>query len=137
VKNVIFTGEAPEAELLDYYRTADVFVMPNRTINNGDTEGFGIVFLEAGACGKPVIGGRDGGVPDAVANGETGLLVDGNSVSEIANAAIRLLSNQELCATLGRAGLERARCCSWDRKAEEFHRLCLKTVQATVRARKE
>jgi phosphatidylinositol alpha-1,6-mannosyltransferase len=52
-ERVIFAGAASDAELTAYYRTADVYVMPNRTTASGDTEGFGLVFLEAGACGNP------------------------------------------------------------------------------------
>ena len=64
--------------------------MPNRRLPDGDTEGFGLVFLEANACGLPVIAGRDGGSTDAVRHGENGLVVDGTSVADIA-AAMRLL----------------------------------------------
>ena len=74
---VIFTGAVSDAEAVEFYRTCDVYVMPNRATEDGDTEGFGLVFLEAGACGKPVIGGRAGGVPDAITHEVTGLLVEG------------------------------------------------------------
>ncbi len=80
--NVHFAGEVPEDELVDHYCLGDVFVMPNRRLPNGDTEGFGLVFLEANGCGLPVIAGRDGGSTDAVSNGVNGLVVDGNSVDE-------------------------------------------------------
>ena len=77
---VLFTGGVSDDDVLEYYRTCDVYAMPNRTTVTGDTEGFGLVFLEAGACGKAVIGGKAGGVPDAIRDGETGFLVDGTSV---------------------------------------------------------
>ena len=122
---VIFAGRVPWVDLPRYYRSCDVFIMPNRTLSNGDTEGFGLVFLEANACAKPVIGGKAGGVPDAIANGETGILVDGNSVEEIADAAIPLLNNQELAERMGQAGYKRALSCSWANKAKEFREICI------------
>ena len=59
---VVFTGAVSDAALVDHYCLGDVFVMPNRRLPDGDTEGFGLVFLEANACGLPVIAGRDGGM---------------------------------------------------------------------------
>ena len=82
-KHITLTGPLSDADLLAAYRSADLFIMPNRTMPDGDTEGFGLVFLEANACGRAVIGGKAGGAVEAVRDGETGLLVDGNSVQEI------------------------------------------------------
>ena len=65
-KVVRFVGEVPFESLSEYYNTADIFIMANRTLPNGDVEGFGIVFLEANACGKPVIAGDSGGTADPV-----------------------------------------------------------------------
>lgn len=97
-------GEVPFSSLPSYIAACDVFLMPNRTEGPGDVEGFGIVFLEAGYLGKPVIGGLSGGVPDAIKHGETGLLVDGNSPEEIAEAVIGLLKDPEKRRTMGNAG---------------------------------
>ena len=72
-----------------------------------EREGFGIAFLEANAFGKPVVGGRVGGVPDAVVQGTTGLLVDPRSDSEVAEAIIRLLKNPEEARRLGDNGRRR------------------------------
>ena len=69
-----------------------------------EREGFGIAFLEANAFGKPVVGGRIGGVPDAVVHGKTGLLVDPRSDSEVAEAIIRLLKNPDEARRLGDNG---------------------------------
>lgn len=121
---VVFAGRVPWEELPDYYRTADVFAMPNRTLASGETEGFGLVFLEANACGKPVVGGRAGGVPDAVSDGETGILVDGRSTDEIVEAVVRLFEDATLRERMGRAGVERARHFGWTAKAQEFRDLC-------------
>jgi len=132
---VIFTGRVSWADLPQYYRSCDVFIMPNRTLPNGDTEGFGLVFLEANACEKPVIGGKAGGVPDAVADGETGILVDGNSVEEIAKAAIQLLSNKELAQRMGHAGYMRALNFSWANKAKEFGKICMSLSNSSPQSR--
>ena len=77
---VIFAGKVPHEELPDYFRTADVFVMPSVK------EGFGIVFLEAAACGLPVIGGNRDGSVDALADGVIGTLVDPEDPAMIAKA---------------------------------------------------
>jgi phosphatidylinositol alpha-1,6-mannosyltransferase len=98
--------------------------MPNRTTENGDTEGFGLVFLEAGACGKPVIGGAAGGVPDAIMHEVTGLLVDGTSAEAIAASCIRLLKDTELRNKFGANGLVNACNNEWRIKTQLFLALC-------------
>jgi phosphatidylinositol alpha-1,6-mannosyltransferase len=122
--SVLFLGHVSDEDRLAWYRTADLYAMPNRTLNDGDTEGFGLVFLEAGACGLGVIGGRAGGVPDAILDGETGLLVDGESVPDIAAACIRLLLDPQLRATMGRNGMAHAARMSWPIQAAAFLRIC-------------
>lgn len=105
-EHVAFLGEVPSGELPDYFAASDCFVMANRQEGLGDVEGFGIVFLEAGSLGKPVIGGRSGGVPDAVRDGETGILVDGSSIDEIGSAIARLLSEPSRAREMGERGRE-------------------------------
>jgi phosphatidylinositol alpha-1,6-mannosyltransferase len=102
----VFTGHVAGGRLLDLYRACDVFVMASR-VEGAHAEGFGIVFLEAGLMGKPVVGGRSGGIPDAVAEGETGFLVDPGDPSEIAGAVVRILLDGDLAARLGAAGRRR------------------------------
>lgn len=121
---VIFTGSVSNEEVVRYYRTADLYAMPNRTTDSGDTEGFGLVFLEAGACAKPVVGGRAGGVPDAILEGETGLLVDGRDPAEIAATVIRLLADPDLAARMGQQGLAHSRSNSWPAQAARLLALC-------------
>ncbi len=105
---IVFAGRVSSEELPFYYNACDVFIMPNYEIKEArDVEGFGIVFLEANACGKPVIGGRSGGVEDAIVEGKTGLLVDPLSREEIAGALISLLTDEKLAKELGRKGRER------------------------------
>ena len=73
--HVLLHGELHSDDLLRAYQQCDLFALPNRTVN-GDTEGFGIVLLEAQACGKPVIAGNSGGTADAVNSPESGLILD-------------------------------------------------------------
>jgi len=113
---VSFAGVIPDDELPAYRAVSAIFLLPNR-IHQGDIEGFGIVFLEAAAAGKPVIGGDSGGVPEAVERDVTGLVVDG-SVPQVISAVRRLAASEELRRDLGSAGRERAvRDFSWERAA--------------------
>jgi len=128
-ERVVFAGRVPDEELADYYGAADVFIHPNRELPNGDVEGFGIVFLEANAAGKPVIGGNSGGTPDAVVDGVTGFLIDPNDVDAVADAAIRLLTDRDLARKLGEQGRERARTeFTWERAVERLRALNRKVV---------
>jgi phosphatidyl-myo-inositol dimannoside synthase len=120
---VIFTDQVPSEDLVDHYALGDVFVMPNRTIANGDTEGFGLVFLEANACGIPVIAGRDGGSTDAVQDGYNGLVVDGRSIEEIATAMRSLRRDGALRQRLREGGLKVAGKADWRKKADDFLRI--------------
>ncbi|MBW7897488.1 GDP-mannose-dependent alpha-(1-6)-phosphatidylinositol monomannoside mannosyltransferase [Candidatus Brocadiaceae bacterium B188] len=104
-QSVMLVGYIDEKDLPILYNLCDVFVMPSYELNDGkDYEGFGIVYIEANACGKPVIGGRSGGVADAVIDGKTGLLVEPHNIDEIAGAIIRLLNNTELARRMGENG---------------------------------
>lgn len=96
------------------YGACDVFAMP--AVREGaDVEGFGLVFVEAGACGKAVVAGREGGQPEAVIDGHSGLVVDGRDVEALASALARLLSDAELRRSMGRAGRARAMELDWPR----------------------
>jgi phosphatidylinositol alpha-1,6-mannosyltransferase len=101
-------GHVPMEDLPRWYNACDVFAMPNRDID-GDTEGFGLVYLEAAACGKPAIAGLAGGTGAAVVDGVTGLRVDGANTEAVADGIARILGDIEFAQRLGRAGLERAR----------------------------
>ncbi|MFM8597901.1 MAG: glycosyltransferase family 4 protein [Mycobacterium sp.] len=102
---VVFTGGLPADELPAHYAMADVFAMPCRTRGAGlDVEGLGIVFLEASATGIPVIAGRSGGAPETVRDGETGRVVDGRDVEQIAGAVTGLLCDPGLATRMGQAG---------------------------------
>jgi phosphatidyl-myo-inositol dimannoside synthase len=105
---VEFLGFVDEDELAQRYTAADVFAMISREIDDkGEVEGFGIVYLEANACATPVLGGRSGGVEDAIADGESGLLVDPTNVAELGAALVRLLRDEPLRRDLGQRGRRR------------------------------
>ena len=105
--HVTFTGGVPSADLPAYHAMADVFAMPCRTRGAGlDVEGLGIVFLEASATGVPVVAGSSGGAPETVQHNKTGLVVDGRSVPQIADAVSELLADPDRAAAMGAAGRE-------------------------------
>ena len=100
-----FVGQVGDDEVDAWYHACDVFVLASRESDvSGGAEGYGIVFVEASLRGKPVVGGRSGGIPDAVIDGETGLLVDPSDPADIAEAVTRLLTERELADRLGRGG---------------------------------
>lgn len=103
---VIFAGEISDNELVAFYELCDVFIMVPRQIG-GDVEGFGTVFLEANQFGKPVVASKSGGVAEAVVDGITGLLVDGENTDQIAEAAVKLLFDNSLAKKLGEQGRKR------------------------------
>lgn len=82
---VTLAGFVPDEQLCDYYNLCDLFAMPSKR------EGFGIVYLEALACGKPTLGGNQDGAVDALCHGELGALVDPDDVEEIAQILIKIL----------------------------------------------
>tara|TARA_R110001583_G_scaffold195457_1_gene373805 strand:+ start:4968 stop:6185 length:1218 start_codon:yes stop_codon:yes gene_type:complete len=127
--HVTFAGRVADTELADYYRLSDIFAMPNREMPDGDTEGFGLVFLEANACRKAVVGGRAGGAVEAVRDGENGLLADGWSVPDVADALTRLLTDSELQKRIEARGLEIALASSSRAKAEQFYDLCMELAK--------
>jgi len=128
---VDFLGFADDAEMSRYFNSADVFIMPSRmTPDSRGTEGFGIVYLEANACGKPVIGGKSGGVPDAVMDGETGILVDPENVEDIKKAITWLYENPDERMRMGARGRERALSdFQWDGITERFIKIILKNLE--------
>jgi phosphatidylinositol alpha-1,6-mannosyltransferase len=122
---VTFTGRITYENLPTYLSAADLFVMPSRSRFFGlEVEGLGIVYLEASACGIPVIAGNSGGAPDAVLEGVTGLCVDGTNVAAIASAVIEMCSDAERASTMGAAGRNWiVDQWSWDIWSKEFNAL--------------
>jgi phosphatidylinositol alpha-1,6-mannosyltransferase len=114
-----FLGHVEPDDLPRWYNACDVFAMPNREVA-GDTEGFGIVYLEAAACAKPAVAGIAGGTGSAVLHGITGLRVDGTSQKEVETALFSLLADSLTAERLGSNALERVmREFSWGRVADQ------------------
>lgn len=103
-EHVRFFTDVKDAEVPMFYSACDLFAMPCRELSDGDVEGFGIVYLEANTYGKPVIAGNSGGAVEAVENNINGVVVDPLNVSEIANAAIDLLINEQKAKEMGERG---------------------------------
>jgi phosphatidylinositol alpha-1,6-mannosyltransferase len=112
-------GHVSPDDLPRWYCAADLFAMPNREID-GDTEGFGMVFVEAAACGTTALAGEAGGTGAAVLHEQTGLRVDGADVEAVAQALTRLLWDDQLRAGLAEAACARAHTeLGWERVAEK------------------
>lgn len=113
-------GFVPDEDLPALYNAADLFVLASRRFDLL-VEGFGIAVVEASACGLPVIGGRSGGIPEAVREGETGLLVDPEDPAALAGAIGQLLGDEALRRRMGAAGRTAVeRYFNWDRVAADL-----------------
>jgi phosphatidyl-myo-inositol dimannoside synthase len=105
--HVVFTGEINDSELVALYQRSELFVLPARTVvssPNPKGEGFGIVFLEAMAFGKPVVGPRYGAPAEIIRDGQNGLLVDPEDPASLAEALSRLLADPDVAVAMGKAG---------------------------------
>ena len=124
-REVVFLGEVSDEALAGLYRSCDVFIQLSREAGSGGgAEGFGIVCLEAGACGKPVVAGRSGGLLDAVSDGVTGILVDPKDLGAVAEAILAVLQDPALGQHLGQQGRARVlREFTWDHMAQRARRL--------------
>lgn len=121
---VHFLGAISDEELEQMYRAADIFIMPSREIDGGDVEGFGIVFVEANSFGLPVIGGKSGGVVDAVIDGETGILVESESAQKVSNAINTLFTDKSYATRLGEQGKKRVEeFFQWKKQAQHLQKL--------------
>ena len=120
--SVAFAGQVSESDLPRFYRSGDVFAMPCRNRFGGlEVEGWGNVFIEAAACGRPVVVGDSGGARESLVPGETGLLVDGSVVAQVSEAIGSLLADPARAESMGRAGRERVeRAFAWSRPAEQL-----------------
>jgi glycosyltransferase involved in cell wall biosynthesis len=103
---VSFLGFVSKEELADEYANCDIFVLPAIVDSKGDTEGLGVVLIEALAYAKPVVATNVGGIPDVITSGQTGQLVPEKDVRSLAHAILSVLANPELFAEMGLKGLE-------------------------------
>ncbi|MGI5817756.1 MAG: glycosyltransferase family 4 protein [Armatimonadota bacterium] len=118
---VRFLGRVDDERLAALYAAADLYVMPSRPVRGALPEGLGLVYLEAAAAGTPSVATRFGGIPDAVADGETGLLVPPDEPDALADAIIELLGDDARRAAMGEAARERVLSeFTWARVAERF-----------------
>lgn len=118
---VRFTGRLAAERLAACYAAADLFVMPSHAVPGELAEGLGLAYLEAAAAGVPSVGSDFGGIPDAIADGETGLLVPPRDSAALAEALVRLLTDSALRDRMGAAARERVeREFTWRRVAERF-----------------
>jgi phosphatidyl-myo-inositol dimannoside synthase len=124
---VTFAGEVSYRELPAYFRAGQVFAMPCRTRKLGlEVEALGAVFLQASAVGRPCVAGDSGGAPEAVLDGETGLVVDGTDADHVGEAIVRLLRDPEGAAKLGARGAEWVRReLTWDALSARLRGLLL------------
>jgi phosphatidyl-myo-inositol dimannoside synthase len=120
---VRFLTEVPDSDLPGLYNCAQVYLGLSRRMDQ-QVEGFGISLVEASACGVPVLGGRSGGIPDAVRDGETGLLVDPEQPGSVSQTLRGLLQDRPLAQRLGAAGRKAVeRYFNWDRVAADLARI--------------
>ncbi|MGY1438744.1 glycosyltransferase family 4 protein [Streptomyces reniochalinae] len=129
---VVFAGAREHDALPPYYAAADVFAMPCRTRRLGlESEGLGIVYLEAAAAGLPVLAGDSGGAPEAVEDGVSGYVVDGGDVRAVAGRLAGLLNDPAARALMGARGRARVEAeWSWETSAGQLRTLLSRTVES-------
>jgi phosphatidylinositol alpha-1,6-mannosyltransferase len=120
---VKFAGAVAHGETRHFYNSAQIVLLPNR-VEDGDADGLPLVFLEANACARPVIGGKAAGSAEIIHDGENGVLVDGRDSGEIAAAICALLGDETRRAAMGRKGREMAQAWGWSARAQLFLQAC-------------
>ena len=129
-ERIRFLGKVDEKEVADYYSACDLFAMLSRR-DGADVEGLGIAFLDASACGRPVLGTRSGGIPDAVEHGRTGLLVEPGNAGQAAAAVRKLLNDRDYADRLGRQGRSRVEeRFTWDLVCERVRRILVAMTES-------
>ena len=123
LRNVIFYDVVSAAELAEQYRQASLFILTPQEGQGAERwhfEGFGLVYLEAGAYGVPVIASQSGGVSDAVKNGETGFILASEDINGMVQASLKLLRDAQLNQQMGRANRLYAETLTWQKCAAEY-----------------
>lgn len=111
--NIIFKEGLNDEELIKIYCQSDLFLLTPVNIANDKFEGLGLVYIEANACGKPVIGTMNCGAEDVITDGVNGFLVEQNSITQTSNAILKILNNSELAIELGNNGRKKAKSMDW------------------------
>ncbi len=130
---VKFVGNVSEAEKLALLAHADVFMLTPVTSREGGFEAFGLVFLEANACGVPTVGIKDSGAEDAIRDGVTGMLAEKDDVDGVAERLSRLLTDETLRRELGTNGVAFANELTWDRTSSQIEGLYRESLQSGER----
>ncbi len=118
--HVVFVGSVSDTDIIKYFHACDVYVHTPRVAGKYFFEGFGIVYLEAGACGKPSVGADAGGIKDALIHNETGFVASNEDVSGIAQYVNKLLSDPVLSAQFGVNARTYALEHTWDKIADQY-----------------
>jgi len=118
-KVFILNNIESQEKLIQIYQGAELFCLMSQNVGH-DVEGFGLVFLEAAACGLPVVGSEDCGVEDAVQDGKNGFLVNSRSIDDFADAIIKILQDRQLKEKMQANSLALARASDWKIKIEEY-----------------
>lgn len=121
-ENVDFVGRKSGGDLVAYFKACDIYVHTPKVIDK-KFEGFGIVYLEASACGKPIVATDAGGIRDAVINDKTGLIAEDGDINGISKSILTLLENEELAKHMGNAGLQYAKDHDWGKIALSYQNL--------------
>jgi len=129
---VTFAGSVSEELLPKYYASCDLLVLPSRD----ESEGYGLVILEAMAAGKPVVGSRVGGIPDVIRDHETGLLVEPNDSPKLAEAITTLLLDDKLRRSMGLAARRFAEDHDWERVTSEVETVYQEVISPSPRSAK-
>ncbi len=137
-ERVAYIDAVSQEELLDYYTSADLFVLPSIVNAKGETEGLGVVLLEAMACGLPVVGSAVGGIPDIITDGETGLLARQKEPDSLAEKITKILSDSPLRRKLVENGYRVVqKKFSWDKISEKFIEIYQEVLSRSGRGRRE
>jgi phosphatidyl-myo-inositol dimannoside synthase len=120
---VKFIGRVEHSGTRDFYNAAELVLLPNRE-EDGESDGLPLVFLEANACAKPVIGGRAGGTAEVIRDGENGIVVDGLDVEAVGSAICDLLGNDDRRNAMGQKGFRMAQSWGWEARTQRFLDAC-------------
>ena len=134
IKNIKFWGQVQNKQLPDFYAATTVFVAPSVIDSNGDTEGQGVILLEAMASNTPIIATTVGGIPEVITNGETSLLIPPNNAGELSNSIQQVFNNKEQVSKLiTNAQYKVESMYSWESISQQF----ISTFNNTINIKKE